>query len=189
MSDILITPADLKIICPHAKADVLAEVAPAMTEQLPKFDIMTLERICGWIGQAAVETAEFTTLQEMGGRDYFTRMYEHRADLGNRAGTGDGARFHGRGVFQLTGRSNYATYAELTGLDLIGNPDLAASGTGSVMIACLYWNKRGISPLADARDWFHVSAKINGINRTTGEPNHLKERIQYTERALRLYGG
>ena len=61
-------------------------------------------------------------------------LYDHRADLGNQ-GPPDGARFCGRGFVQLTGRANYGRYAASTGLDLLGNPELACEpGPASTLL-------------------------------------------------------
>jgi len=65
----------------------------------------------------------FAPIKEVGGPAYFTENYEGRDDLGNTQ-TGDGAKFCGRGLVQLTGRMNYMKYAQITGRDLVGNPDL-----------------------------------------------------------------
>ena len=66
----------------------------------------------------------YEPIDEYGDRSYFTEMYEGRADLGNTQ-RGDGARYHGRGYVQLTGRRNYTEYAKITGRDLVNYPELA----------------------------------------------------------------
>ena len=64
------------------------------------------------IATVSVETARtFRPIDEFGDEEYFTRMYENRADLGNTR-KGDGARYHGRGYIQLTGRANYRAYGQ-----------------------------------------------------------------------------
>lgn len=67
---------------------------------------------------------EMQPINEKGGTAYFTKLYEGRRDLGNTK-KGDGARFHGRGYVQLTGRANYQKASDKFGQDFIGNPDLA----------------------------------------------------------------
>jgi len=70
-----------------------------------------------------------------------TVMYENRADLGNTQ-PGDGWRFHGRGYLQYTGRDNYETYGRKFGVDLAGNPDLAAEPRTAAKLAVAYWEDR-----------------------------------------------
>lgn len=68
-------------------------------------------------------------------------FYDTHPTLGNRE-PGDGWRFHGRGVIQLTGRENYRTFGRLVGVDLVANPDLASEPDVSADVAIAYWNKR-----------------------------------------------
>jgi len=79
-------------------------------------------------------------IHERGGTDYFFRMYDPKgqrpkvaADLGNTQ-SGDGVRFAGRGLVQLTGRRNYTTFSKLFGSDLVANPDGAKQDDIAVKI-------------------------------------------------------
>ena len=81
--------------------------------------------------------------------------------LGN-AQPGDGRRFMGRGIIQLTGRDNYTKYAGLTGLPLVENPGLAEVPETAVYIACLYWKRKGLNTLADADNGMQITRLING---------------------------
>lgn len=74
-------------------------------------------------------------------RQVATIMYEGRRDLGNTE-QGDGWRFHGRGYFQYTGRHNYAEYGRKFGVDLVGNPDIAADPQMAARLAVAYWNDK-----------------------------------------------
>jgi putative chitinase len=132
-------------------------------------------RLCHFLGQAAHESGGFRFMQEQGGPAYFSR-YDGRHDLGNTQ-PGDGARFHGRGIYQLTGRANFQKMAERTGLDLVADPDLATEPVVAVRIAVLYWQDHHLDAKADADD-------IEGITRAiNGGLTHLDERRRYTERA------
>jgi putative chitinase len=173
----MITATILRAIAPAAKLDLDA-LAAAMATTLPRYGIDTPLRVAHFVAQAAQETDGFKTLEEYGGASYF-RRYDGRADLGNTE-PGDGARYHGRGVFQLTGRANYRSVGRSLGVDLEGNPDRAAEPALSVRIACDYWRARGINPLADADDLEGVTRKING------GLNGLADRRTYLARAKPL---
>jgi len=65
-------------------------------------------------------------------------------------------------LFQITGRYNYVTDGTKLSLDLVDNPDLAATPEVATLTACLFWTIRGINALADADDVVGVTHKING---------------------------
>jgi predicted chitinase len=110
----------------------------------------------------AVETARtFRPINEMGGPAYFTRLYEHRLDLGNVI-AGDGARYHGRGFVQITGRANYRTFGQQIGVDLEGQPELACTpGPAADVLALFFWS-RHVADAALARDWTAARRRVNG---------------------------
>ena len=74
----------------------------------------------------------------------------------------DGWRFRGRGLIQLTGRSNYETYGRLVGFDLVANPDLLLQYGVGALVAGAYWNARGLSRHALRDDVTRVTEGING---------------------------
>jgi putative chitinase len=137
------------------------------------------DRLASFMGQCCHESGGFQHMQELGGSAYFTRLYEGRKDLGNTQ-PGDGARFHGRGPLQITGRANYRQYGAALGLDLIGSPDLAATPSVGIMIALQFWLRNGLNEYADREDWTGQTRKINGG--TKG----LRERVVLIEMAKEL---
>ncbi len=140
----------------------------------------TSDRVCHFLAQAAHESMGFTHLHELGGPTYWQR-YEGRADLGN-VRPGDGVRYHGRGIFQLTGRANYRSMGALLGVDLVEAPDLAADPTMAFRIACRFWTRHGLNDLADQNDIVGITRRINGG--TTG----LAERTLLLSRARAVWG-
>ena len=76
----------------------------------------------------------------------------------------DAAKYIGRGIFQLTGKENYANCGLGLGVDLLGNPDWLATPKYAALSAGWYWNKRNLNPLADAMDVAQLTRKINGGN-------------------------
>jgi len=145
--------------CGAPRAIVLGKGAAAHFADYGLLDGQGL-RLAHWLAQAAHETGGFLYMQELGGPSYFAK-YDGRKDLGNTQ-PGDGARYHGRGLFQLTGRANYKSYGEAMGLDLVNEPDLAAQPDIGLWIACEFWRRKGLNALADADDVVGVTRKING---------------------------
>jgi putative chitinase len=90
---------------------------------------------------------------------------------------GDGPRYKGRGLLQLTGRANYADYGKALGVDLVNNPTLAAQPALSLKIACEYWKRHNINADCDRDDVQAVTRKVNG------GLNGLSDRIAFTQKA------
>lgn len=116
------------------------------------------------------------------------RVYAGRMGNGDEA-SGDGWRYRGRSPIQLTGRSNYAAMAELTGLSLVEHPELALSIEPAAIIAATWWQSNGLNRLADAGDVLAVSRRVNlGTTRTNRIPNGLQDRIKRTRTAAEALG-
>ena len=167
--------AIIHAIAHSAKPAIVQSVISDMDAVFDKYEINTNLRQEHFLCQAAHESAGFTTLQEFGNAHYFSR-YDSRKDLGN-IHPGDGARYHGRGIFQITGRANYRNYGEALGLDLEGNPELAADGKIALEIACLYWKNHNLNHFADRDDILSITKAING------GLNGLADRKFYLSRA------
>lgn len=152
-----ITTEILKKIAPHANPQIITDLSNFAEKYFVKYKINTYLRICHFLAQAAHESDGFKTLTEYASG----KGYEGRKDLGNTQ-AGDGVRFKGRGIFQLTGRSNYSTMSKTLGIDLSGHPELAATGEVSLQTALEYWNTRSLSVFADKDDIKSITKKING---------------------------
>ncbi|MCB1466660.1 MAG: peptidoglycan-binding protein [Rhizobiaceae bacterium] len=170
----------LRAVAPRAKPAVIDEIAPYLDEMFSRYNIADKEEQAQFIAQCAHESASFTTLVEFGSDAYFKR-YEWRKDLGN-VRRGDGLRYKGRGIFQLTGRANYLKYGRVIGVDLIKEPQKAAQGYYAVQLACIYWTDRHIGPLARAGNIKAVTKKING------GLNGFRDRQIYLARARKALG-
>lgn len=94
---------------------------------------------------------------------------------------GDGWRYRGRGLKQLTGRDNYTRYAQASGHDAVGNPDLLLTHALAADSAGWFWHWKGCNVFADKRDWAGLTRRINGG--TVG----LQERIALTTKALKAF--
>jgi putative chitinase len=141
--------------------------------------INTSARVAEFLAQACLETDYFRVLEEYASG----AAYEGRKDLGNTY-AGDGKKFKGRGIFQCTGRANYSAYGKRLGIDLLGNPDLAARPDISVRIAVMYWNDKGLNAYADRGDTAAISRAINrGSAKATKPANHEDDRIKIAKLA------
>lgn len=169
---ITITPEQLLKICPNANHDIINGIVPALNTYLPLYEINTELRLIHFLGQCAEESAGFRTLVEYASGN----EYEGRTDLGN-VNEGDGPRYKGRGMIQLTGRANYRSEGQTLGIDLEGNPDLAATPEVAVQVACLYWKSHNLNAYADQDDINSITRRING------GLNGLADRQTFTDRA------
>jgi putative chitinase len=156
------------------QAKIVEAVAGPMQETLARYDIVTALRIAHFLAQIAHESDGFSTTEEYASG----AAYEGRSDLGNTQ-PGDGVRFKGRGLIQLTGRANYASYGRRIGIDLIADPAHAADPATSLVLACEYWNKTGggLNHFADRDDVVAITKAINGGR------NGLDDRRRYLARA------
>ncbi|WP_354004576.1 glycoside hydrolase family 19 protein [Janthinobacterium kumbetense] len=107
------------------------------------------------------------------------QAYEGRAGLGNTQ-RGDGVRFRGRGLLQVTGRVNYAACGKALGLDLLGQPELIEQTVNACRSAGWFWQTRGLNALADAGDQERVTRRING------GVNGLAERLALYQAARKV---
>ena len=191
----------------HGNADAAAWADAAM-EILPKYEINTPNRIAGFFAQTCHESMNFTVLSEnLNYRaetleklfsKYFSKSGRNAADYakqpekianviygGRMRNTeeGDGWRFRGRGVIQLTGRDNYTAF----GLSVDMSPeqviDYVQTKKGALESACWYWNSRKINIACDEGDIVKMTKLVNGG--TIG----LEDRRKHYEQALAVLGG
>lgn len=142
-----------------ADVETLARFVEPLNATCNQFDIITPRRIAAFLAQVGHESGGFRYVRELASGS----AYEGRLDLGNTY-TGDGERFAGRGLIQLTGRANYrdasmARFGDdrlLLAPQLLERPDLAA------WVAGWYWHSRGLNALADRDDLVGITRKING---------------------------
>lgn len=162
----------LTAIAPKGAPSILQATANALPGVLAEFDISTPIRQAHFLAQLAHESAGFKTTVEYASGE----AYEGRRDLGNTQ-PGDGKRFKGRGLIQLTGRANYAAAGQAMGVDLVSNPPMAAQFPHALRIAGWYWHTRKLNALADADNVITITRKING------GLNGIDDRKRYLARA------
>ena len=172
----MITREMIRTIAPNSKEEIIVPLVRFLNKHLATYEVNTYLRICHFIAQAAHESASFRTLEEFASGS----AYEGRKDLGN-VQKGDGVRYKGRGIFQLTGRANYRDMSKKLGVDLENNPELAESPEISVLTALEYWKSRGLNRFADADDVSTITRRINGGF------NGFEERKKYLSRAKSVF--
>ncbi|NBS80166.1 glycoside hydrolase family 19 protein [bacterium] len=109
------------------------------------------------------------------------RAYANRMGNGPEA-SGDGWRFCGRGLIQLTGRNNYQQFADSIETDINDIPAYLATFEGAVQSACWFWETNNLNKFADAGDMLTLTKRINGG--TLG----LDDRIKHYQHALHVLG-
>jgi putative chitinase len=157
-----------------------------LQETFEKYQINTPKRQACFIGQCMHESGGFKFLRENLNysakalmatwpsrfpdadiAEKFERQPEKIANkvysgrMGNTE-DGDGAKFIGRGLIQLTGKDNYRAFGEAIGEDLVANPQLVEEPRYAALSAGWFWNKRGLNALADAMDITTLTIRING---------------------------
>lgn len=152
--------AVLRATAPKGRAAILTGAAEAMPDIVARFAVNTPLRQAHFIGQCAHESAGFTAVVELGSDAYLAR-YDGRASLGNTR-PGDGARYRGRGLIQLTGRRNYAHYGSLLGVDLLAHPEHGADFPVAAQTAACFWRANALNALADRDDLAAITRRING---------------------------
>lgn len=131
-----------------------------LRQKMRENDIYTPRRVAHFLAQLGKESGELRTAEEDGSGD----QYEGDVDLGN-THPGDGRRFKGRGLIQLTGRYNYTNYSHARGKDYLkgDRPKLLATNPHvAVDVSCWFWKIKHLNRLADADDVMAITKTING---------------------------
>jgi putative chitinase len=186
----------------------VAEWYEALEQLLPDYDINTPQRIAAFVAQCAHESANFRILKEnLNYRaeslvkvfpKYFpnidlARQYAQQPEkianrvYGGRMGngpepTGDGFRYCGRGLIQLTGRDNYSWFAASLEMAVEDVPEYLATFEGAAQSACWFWETNNLNKWADTGDILTLTKRINGG--TIG----LEDRIKHYNHALHIMG-
>jgi putative chitinase len=126
-----------------------------------EFGIDTGERPAMFLAQVAHESSGFRYVEEIWGNTDAQLRYEGRRDLGNTQ-PGDGRKFCGHGLLQITGRKNHEAEAQFFGVDVDAVIPLLMSPLGACRSAAHWWHTHGCNALADAYDFVGLTQRING---------------------------
>ena len=186
----LLTEAQLAAMIPSNKE--VADWCEELNKALPKYDITTPHRIAGFISQCAHESRDFTALSEnlnyredtlsrvfpryfgpgkRNAAEYarnpeklanYVYMDEFRTSKLGNTQPGDGWRFRGRGLKQLTGRDNYTRFAKDYGITAEQAAEWLETKEGALASALWFWKTKNLNPVADTGDVVRLTKIING---------------------------
>lgn len=179
-----ITAQQLLQVLPNA-GQVVGFFVPVLNTAMSRYQIVGLKRVAAFIAQVGHESSHLTRLLEnlnysadalqktWPGRfsvelaSAVARKPEQIANIayGNRMGNtapGDGWKYRGRGLIQITGKNNYRACGEALGLDLKAEPELLEKPQHACMSAAWFWATNGLNTLADADKFDTITPRING---------------------------
>lgn len=161
-------------IMPYARARAQTFLAP-LNAAMAEFGITTPARQASFLAQVGHESGQLRYVLELASG----AAYEGSKDLGN-TDAGDGIRFKGRGLIQITGLANYKACGAGLRLDLVSHPELLEQPVNACRSAGWFWMPRGLNELADAGDQMKVTRRIKGGT------NGLADRLALFEVAKRV---
>jgi putative chitinase len=154
-------PADweliLRQIAPNGKDQIIRDLADVLPALCDRYAINTSSRMAHFLAQICHESDHFKTTVEYASGD----AYEGRKDLGN-IEKGDGRRFKGRGLIQLTGRNNYEKAGWVLHQDFVADPEMVARFPHAADVAGWYWHIHELNHHADRDDVKRITKIING---------------------------
>ena len=155
-----ITTQQLLQILPNA-SHVAGVFVPVLNTAMNRYQIVGIRRVAAFIAQIGHESGQLKYVKEIWGPTVAQTKYEGRQDLGNTV-VGDGSKYRGRGLIQITGRTNYIMCGEALALDLINQPELLEKPQHACMSAAWFWATKGLNTLADAGQFDRITQRING---------------------------
>ena len=165
---------------PHFSGYTFEQIFLYILRYAQEFDINTPLRLAHYLAQIAHESAELRYSEEIAsGKAYDTGKLAIK--LGNTPeADGDGQKYKGRGLIQVTGRANYEAYKQYCGFDVVKQPELLAKPVGAIRSSMWFWKTKGLNELADRDEFTAITKRINGG--TTG----IEDRRKYLARAKKV---
>lgn len=164
------TPELLKKCMPNATEENVKKFAGPLTGAMFHYEINTPRQQAAFLAQLAHESGSLRYVEEIASGE----AYEGRKDLGNTE-PGDGVRFKGRGLIQITGRANYADLSKELDYDFIAHPEALKKPGAAAYSAAWFWWSRHLNRYADIDAFQTITKRING------GLTHYKERLKLWE--------
>lgn len=133
----------LKKLFPSSTDENRNKYAQYFNKYMAEYGIQSDRQIAAFLAQIGHESAHLTYSKEIASG----KAYELRKDLGN-IYPGDGVKYKGRGLIQITGRSNYERAAKALGIDCVNHPELLEQPEWAVKSACWWWENAGLNTIA-----------------------------------------
>ena len=165
---------ELKVIMPFVGKRGIIFLEP-LNSTMAAYNIGTPLRQAAFLAQLAHESGSLRYVKELASGE----AYEGRLDLGNTE-EGDGVKYKGRGLIQITGRSNYQACGSALGLDLLNHPELLEQPLQACLSAGWFWQSHGLNELADNKEFKKITKRINGGY------NGYEDRLKYYNIALKV---
>ncbi|WP_248916887.1 glycoside hydrolase family 19 protein [Pseudomonas moorei] len=169
----LVSEKQLLQILPASGARV-SVFAPLLDVAMGRYQITTKSRIAAFIAQVGHESGQLRYLRELGNEAYLSKYDTGplAARLGNTPhADGDGQKYRGRGLIQITGLRNYQRCGDALELDLINHPEWLEQPELACLSAAWFWHSTGLNGLADDQAFESITRRINGG--LSGQANRL----------------
>jgi putative chitinase len=176
-----LTLDQLMAIYKEGNTETLKKFLPFLNATFDEFGLDTQLQRCMFLAQVGHESGQLRYVKELASG----AAYEGRQDLGNTS-PGDGVRYKGRGLIQITGKRNYVLCSLALDLPLLENPQLLEEPHNAVRSAGWFWTNENLSALGDNLD--AVSDRINRghVTKKIGDSNGYADRLKLYERAKKV---
>lgn len=134
---------------------------PSLIMYMSEYEITSLLRMAAFLATVAHESMSLHFMREIWGPESWQLAYEGRIDLGN-VQPGDGKRYLGRGLIEITGRGNYQKVQDALGIPCVDHPEMLENPVHGTRASCWWWKEHGCNDLADLPDFRAVTRKVNG---------------------------
>lgn len=168
-----ITLDQLSYIMPQSRGKDRLTFLPYLNATMTEFGINSKARKAAFLAQVGHESGQLIYVQELASG----AAYEGRLDLGNVV-EGDGIRFKGRGLIQITGRTNYVAVGMALDIDCIITPALLEYPENAARSAGWFWNEHKLNQYADSGDFTTLTKRINGGTNGLADRQALWERAK-----------
>lgn len=157
-----ISKMQFRAMLPHATARNIEVFYEPFVATCKKFDINTKQRLAAFVAQVAHESGSLRYMEEIASGEVYdtgrlAAMLENTPEK-----DGDGQKYKGRGLIQLTGRGNYKRFGKAVGQDFIKDPEKIEAPYWACMAAGWFWQYRKLNQFADSGDFETLTKKING---------------------------
>jgi putative chitinase len=172
-----LTQAKLQGVMAGAPAQTISKYYTSLSDAMRRYDINTPKRMKHFLAQIGHESGQLMWCSEFASGD----AYEGRKGLGNTQ-TGDGRRFKGRGLIQITGRANYTAFSKAAGTDFTtdaGATLLSTDAYTAVEASCWFWKRHNLNNHADLDDFMAITRIINGGTNGLADRRRILERASF----------